>query len=158
MKRKIDIQIANPAGNITVFVRTRVEREDYANIATQILDRFEEVEQVAFIKDKPLNGKALGRMEMSGLEFCGNASRTFALLTAKDSGLKGEMTIPVEASGTDEILEVNVNTETNFTKIKMPRPERVIEYEYDGLKHKAIDFGGIFHVILKNIELDMNLF
>lgn len=158
IKKKIDIQIANPAGNITVFVRTRAERDDYTKIATQILEQFKEAEQVAFIKEKPSSIDAFGRMEMSGLEFCGNASRTFALLMAQDNGLKGELKIPVEVSGIDEILNVTVNTETNFTRIKMPNPLSVIDYEYEGIKSKAVDFGGIFHVILKNIDLDMNLF
>lgn len=158
IKKKIDIQIANPAGNITVFVRSRTEKDDYASIATQILNQYREAEQVAFIKEKPFKREAFGRMEMSGLEFCGNASRTFALLVAQDNGLKGELKIPVEVSGIDEILNVTVNTETNFTRIKMPNPLSVIDYEYEGIKSKAVDFGGIFHVILKNIDLDMNLF
>lgn len=158
MKKKIEIRIADPAGNVTVFVETRFEREHYAGVATQLLEKYKEAEQVAFVQDKPFCGRPLGKMEMCGLEFCGNASRSFALMIAKENGIKGETVVPVDVSGTNEILDVVVNTETDFTKIKMPNPVRVIDYEFQGEKHTAVDFGGIFHVIMKNVKLDMDLF
>ena len=37
MKRKINIIVADPAGNITIFVKDRFGREDYQNVATQLL-------------------------------------------------------------------------------------------------------------------------
>ncbi|MGL4484997.1 MAG: hypothetical protein ACRCUS_08615, partial [Anaerovoracaceae bacterium] len=70
---KLEIAILNPAGNITAFVKTKVNREDYSRVANAIMTdpkviETAQVEQVAFI----LNDYT---MEMCGLEFCGNASR-----------------------------------------------------------------------------------
>ena len=115
MKKNIKITVANPAGNKTIFVHDKVKRADYAKVAEQLLamEKYE-AEQVAFILEVPECGRAEGRMEMCGLEFCGNATRTFGLMLAKEMGIKGEGKVYVDVSGVDEILTVEVNTETNY--------------------------------------------
>ena len=73
---RIKVRVADPAGNITIFVTTPVAREKYPSISRQILARKElKGEQVGFIERKDQGGF---RMEMMGGEFCGNASRSFA--------------------------------------------------------------------------------
>lgn len=69
MKKTINITVADPAGNITIFVKDRFDRKYYPTVANQLLD-IEELkgEQVAYILD--LEGKeGLPKMEMCGLEF-----------------------------------------------------------------------------------------
>ena len=152
MKRNVNITVADPAGNITIFVKDRFDRKHYASVANQLLD-MEELrgEQVAYIID--LEGKeGLPKMEMCGLEFCGNASRSFALLSAKAQGLKGDNMITVDVSGSDEPLDVQVNTDTDYTKIKMPRALRVFDEEIFGKPAQIADYGGIMHVVVRNIE------
>ena len=77
-------------------------------------------------------------------------------------GIEGEGKVFVDASGCSEILTVGVNTETGFTKIKMPLPVSMSEFDLsklpiDDLKANpmaemilrratAIDFGGIVHI------------
>ena len=59
---KMKIRVANPAGNITVFVMDKVQREDYAKISAQILDRKElHAEQVGFIEQE---GKAVHMLSL----------------------------------------------------------------------------------------------
>ena len=169
MKRKINIIVADPAGNITIFVKDRFGREDYQNVATQLL-AMEELkgEQVAFILDVPECGRAEGRMEMCGLEFCGNASRSYGLIRAHEMGICGEGKVFIDISGCNEILTVDVNTETGFTKVKMPLPVSMTEFDLsklpiDDLKANPMaemllrraslaNFGGIVHVVLSDIQ------
>ena len=159
MKKNAKIQVADPAGNITIFVKDRFDRKDYAPVANQLLD-IEELrgEQVAYVLDLLGKDGAYPAMEMCGLEFCGNASRSFALMSAKARGLKGENRITVNVSGSDEPLEVTVNTDTNFTKIKMPKALRVFSEEIFGKSAQIADYGGIMHVVLKNVEASEETF
>lgn len=153
MKRNIDIIVANPAGNITIFVLDKFPRADYQNIATQLLAMKElKGEQVSFVTGE-------NSMEMCGLEFCGNASRAFALLLAKHRGLKGSVKIDVNISGCEETLTAEVNTDTNYTKIKMPMPLSITELmpnELSGItlpdNSKLVDFGGIMHILVQNLS------
>lgn len=156
----VRIRLADPAGNITVFVLDRFAREDYARVATAILD-MEDIaaEQVAFITGDR-------SMEMCGLEFCGNASRAFALMCAEkmqgdgvgvgaggaaemaDAG--AETTISVEVSGADGPVEVTVRKEDGYARIAMPLPVSMTERE--DLGGTLIDLGGITHLVLEDSE------
>ena len=161
MKKKIKIIVADPAGNITIFVKDSFDRSQYPQVARQLLEMKElRGEQVAFILDTPSCGRAEGKMEMCGLEFCGNASRSFGLIKARELGIEGEGSVFVDVSGCDEILTIDVNTESSYTKVKMPNPVRLSKIDLSSLAigdaadagHvPAVDFGGILHVILRGI-------
>lgn len=141
----IQIIAANPAGNKTIFVLTPVPREQYQKIASYLLSLKEYgAEQVAFVlPDTPNDPDIHGRMEMCGLEFCGNASRTFALIQAKKLNLSGPCTLRVQVSGCEKPLDVEVNTDTNYTKIQMPVPLSITTWHNDIL----VDLGGILHLV-----------
>ena len=173
MKKKIKIMVADPAGNITIFVKDSFDREQYPAVAGQLLaDKELKGEQVAFILDTPAGGGADGKMEMCGLEFCGNGSRSFGLITAKKMGIKGKGSVNVDVSGCDEILTVEVDTEKNYTKIKMPNPLSVSKIDLSQLpigdtdsairqqlkRAAVLDFGGILHVVLKGVTADRKNF
>ena len=191
MKKNIKITVANPAGNKTIFVHDKFERADYAKAAEQLLAMEEfAAEQVAFILDAPECGRAEGRMEMCGLEFCGNAARTFGLMVAKEMGITGAGKVFVDVSGVDEILTVEVDTDTNYTKVKMPAYIDIKRFDLssifdmddssgnavaaDGataaaardtaaaggtLKDvKAVDFGGILHLIIPDVPANLENF
>lgn len=166
MKKKIKIIVADPAGNITIFVKDRFERSMYPGVARQLL-AMESLggEQVAFILDAPSCGRAQGKMEMCGLEFCGNGSRSFGLIRAKKMGIEGKGSVFVDVSGCDEILTIEVDTNINYTKVKMPNPVKVSKIDlsslaiddaknsYDALGSvDVVDFGGIMHLIIRGIE------
>ena len=158
MKKKITITVANPAGNKTIFVHDRFERADYAKVAEQLLAMKEyAAEQVAFLLEAPECGRAEGKMEMCGLEFCGNATRTFGLMVAKKLGISGAGKVFIDTSGAEEILTVEVNTDTNYTKVKMPAYIGIKQFDLSGLfdsglkSVKAVDFGGILHLIIPDV-------
>ena len=162
MKKKIKIIVADPAGNITIFVKDHFDRSEYTQVARQLLEMKElRGEQVAFILDTPSCGRAQGKMEMCGLEFCGNASRSFGLIKAKELGIEGKGSVFVDVSGCDEILTIDVNTESSYTKVKMPNPVGLSKIDLSSLAIgdavgrgdavPAVDFGGILHVILRGI-------
>ena len=179
MNKKVKIIVANPAGNITIFVKDHFEREMYPQVAGQLLAMDDlKAEQVAFILDTPSCGRAEGKMEMCGLEFCGNGSRSFGLIKAKEMGIKGKGSVFVDVSGCDEILTIEVDTDTDYTKVKMPNPVRMSKIDLSPLaigdaaergdvietahmsEVPVVDFGGILHVILcgvpaskKNFEI-----
>ncbi|MBQ1691028.1 MAG: hypothetical protein II018_07150 [Firmicutes bacterium] len=159
VKSKVRIQVADPAGNITIFVHDRFDRSDYASVANQLLDMTEfHGEQVCYILDLLGEGGKPPKMEMCGLEFCGNASRSFALIASKAQDLKGENDILIDVSGSDEDLNVSVNTDTNYTKILMPRALRVFSEEIFGHPAQIADYGGIMHVVVRNIEASEETF
>lgn len=170
MKKKIKIVTADPAGNITIFADEPFPRSEYQRVASQLLAMPElHGEQVAFIQKAPACGRADGKMEMCGLEFCGNASRSFGLLLAKRGGLQGKGRIFVDVSGCNEILTIEVDTERNYTKVKMPNPREIRTFDLRELfaepefcpgevarpedlsAVRGVDFGGILHLILKDI-------
>ncbi|MDO5302909.1 MAG: hypothetical protein Q4E84_03290 [Clostridia bacterium] len=156
MKKDISILVVNPAGNITIFVLDKFERSQYQNIATQLLAHKEfNAEQVAFILDE-------STMEMCGLEFCGNASRAFALMSAKIKGMEGTGSAVVNVSGVDHPLSVEINTETNYTKVKMPMPISVTTLSDTGIplveNSMLVDFGGIVHLVLFDQQASMENF
>ncbi|MCI5534151.1 MAG: hypothetical protein MR440_05195, partial [Firmicutes bacterium] len=186
MKKNIKITVANPAGNKTIFVHDKFERAEYAKVAEQLLGMEEfAAEQVAFILDAPECGRAEGKMEMCGLEFCGNATRTFGLMVARQLGISGSGKVFVDVSGVDEILTVEVNTNMNYTKVKMPAYIDIKRFDISGIfdtaggsesagatggapgaaaaaaalkEVKAVDFGGILHLIIPDIPANLENF
>lgn len=152
----IKIIAANPAGNKTIFVLTPVPREHYQHIASYLLSLKEyDAEQVAFVlPDVPDEPGIDGRMEMCGLEFCGNASRTFALIQARKLGLSGQHTLCLQVSGSNEVLAVEVDTDKSYTKIQMPVPLSITDYENDLL----VDLGGILHLVTTDKQPDSVVF
>lgn len=156
MKKAIKIILANPAGNITIFVLDPVERKNYAKIANQLLSMNKlNAEQIAYVKDQK-------NMDMCGLEFCGNASRAFALLSAMEQGIDKPVTITVNVSGSDKPLDVFVDPKTNFAKIKMPQylGAYVLDHSpiYEAKGSIIVDLGGITHLIVHGISPSMDNF
>ncbi|GHV10564.1 diaminopimelate epimerase [Spirochaetia bacterium] len=111
----MEIVIADPAKNITIFVLDPIaggpERTETAKAL--LADPSLKAEQVGFVLPPALSGpgdgRAYWRLEMMGGEFCGNAARSFGLFVARETGLKGRHTVMIEISGMKEPLPVNVD-------------------------------------------------
>lgn len=169
MDYTLKITMADPAGNRTAFVEGDVPPDQYATIGAMLLKTPSlRAEQAGFVCP-PLSGGA-GRLEMMGGEFCGNAARSFGLWLGVCSHKKPGDTVPVEISGSKEIL--NVLLEENGSWISMPRPERIIEIKVPeragkdsgisassnrALRFPAVVLEGITHVILENIKASETL-
>lgn len=158
MKRKIDVIVANSSGNITIMVLTPVERNEYIDVARKLLDMNElNGEQVAFLlKD--------GRMEMCGLEFCGNASRAFALYKAQSMGLftnkknEDEVAVDVSVSGCNHPLSATVST-SGDVEMDMPIPTDAtpltasqIGLEENSCSGLLVNLDGISHLIIEGVN------
>ncbi len=161
--QRLSIVVCNASGNITIFVLTPVRKSDYVNIASKLLDLpYIEAEQVAFVTSVQADGDIHGSMDMSGLEFCGNASRSFALFLAKKKGIVGQSIIKVLVSGEDKPIDVLVDTENDLAEICMPIPTKkeVLQNQECELLNgkKLVEFEGISHIILEDIRGDRRTF
>lgn len=147
----LDIVIANPAGNLTAFVLTPVPREAYIPIAQKIMDRQDfSIEQVGYVKPPLMGGAA--RLEMMGGEFCGNATRSLGMLSAKQRGMHGRCTIPVECSGAKKPLSVSADLDAGEAETAMPLPVSIQEFgTRESGRLARIAFEGILHVIAPDL-------
>lgn len=192
MTEKIDLVIANPTGNITIMVVSPIPRERYQEVAGKLLllDFGEycqwvkpdehgrkscKGEQVAFILS---DDGTIPAMEMCGLEFCGNASRSFAYYRYK---MFGDGTHPaVSVSGTNKALNaciypVSDSTDANQDKckdeaqIEMPLPLSIKTLDEASMERCGriatedleipdetdpiiVDFEGIAHLVMHKVE------
>ncbi|WMJ84238.1 hypothetical protein ACS3UN_08240 [Oscillospiraceae bacterium LTW-04] len=143
---ELSIRIADPAGNITIFVMSAVSPQQYASVAAMLLadSRFR-AEQVAF-HVAPKRG-ADGRIEMMGGEFCGNATRSYGyLLSALLPNHPSE--VKVEISGADHPLLVKIDCEHGRCETQMPLPAGKGTIKFEGEEFDAIHFDGIIHIIV----------
>lgn len=148
---KLRLVMADPAGNRTALVLTPVPREQYAPLSRAIMTLPEpRAEQVGFACP-PKGRDALGRLEMMGGEFCGNAARSFGLLLAEKQG-PGPRTVPIEISGCGEVLWVEARPESRFAASPMPLPRAFDSLSVPELSLAplpAVLLPGITHVIVR---------
>lgn len=153
--RKILIQMADPSGNKTAFVLSGARREDYQSIAKYIMEQTNlGAEQVAFVK-------STHAFDMSGMEFCGNAVRAFALMSASgliDGKPSGESRTSLSISVSDLANPVvcGVDLESGHASASIPLPKRVRTLkhcEYKPAEGKTvIVMEGITHLIADGLE------
>ena len=123
--RELRVVRADPAGNITLFVLTPVEKAECAAVAAKLLAiEALKTEQVGFIPN--------GHMEMEAGEFCGNASRAYGYLLAKQQGLTGRHTMRLSVSGCDHPVAVTVDMDAGTASAEMPLPKLVEQVEVAG--------------------------
>lgn len=153
MEKKYDIIVADPSGNITIMVLTPVDRNEYTQVAQMLLDNKKlKGEQVAFML--PDGSSEYPSMEMCGLEFCGNASRAFALYKAMQSEpMANEITVNV--SGCNKPLKAVVDVQTGCVEMDMPIPTGFREFSAEELRlgknGLLVTLDGIAHLILQDI-------
>ena len=146
---KLNILRADPAGNITVYVLDEVDRAKRAEVAAKIMEIEElKCEQVGFVYPTQEGGD--GRMEMMGGEFCGNATRAFGLLVAKQKG--GMEQVRVETSGCDHIVTVDTDLVAGTSRAEMPLPQAVTQEKVDDVIGTLVHLGGIAHLIVEDVE------
>lgn len=138
---------ADPAGNLTGFVLTAVPKETRAQIAVAMMARCPEgFEQIGFIDEASLLAE-LPRMDMMGGEFCGNATRTFALLCARQRGMDaGEMDVSV--SGAQKPVRVRFDARAGEAYADMPLPYALEQIVLCGRTIPVVRMEGIAHAIV----------
>ena len=99
-----------PTGNMTALVTTTLPREEYSEIANNIMLEDRTIEQVGFI-EKASDPRALARLQMMGGEFCGNATRSlgyFLFETLKKYYGVEKRNFYLEVSGIDKLIYVSI--------------------------------------------------
>lgn len=143
---ELSIRVANPAGNITIFVMSAVPPQRYAQVAAMLLaDSCFHAEQVAFCVPPKMGGD--GRIEMMGGEFCGNAARSYGFLLSRLLPGSPESVL-VEVSGADRPLTVQINPMLKACETEMPLPTGKILVAYGGEAFDAVCFDGIVHTLV----------
>jgi diaminopimelate epimerase len=143
---KWNIRVADPAGNITILVKTPVKKEEYAVVAGELLSVVDDAEQVGFLVPSIYGGDV--RLEMMGGEFCGNALRGAALCYAAENGISDETEIMAEISGVKYPLSVLTDVGNNTSTARMPLPNEISPISFRGSTATAVLFDGIVHFVI----------
>ena len=140
---------ADPAGNITLFVLDPIERERRATLAAALMRQLPDmkIEQVGFAC--PADPDTDGRMEMMGGEFCGNATRAYAMYLAQQRGGLSEVRLRV--SGCDHVVTAQVDSEAGTARAEMPCPRSVRRVTVNGLEGTLVDLTGIAHLVVEDV-------
>lgn len=147
MKKNIIVSAAGGNNTAIVITKSLLTREEYQVLGSEVLVRTEKrkVEQVGFLIPSE------NHFEMSGGEFCGNASRSAAFLLSKITG-KSEFKFTV--SGFDGKVEARVdfnqgNSSSAFVSCDFCGMETKVEEKDIGEdKIFVVDLGGIVHCLL----------
>ena len=143
-------EFLNPSGNITALVTKDVPRERYQEISNKIMKNDPNIEQVGFLKKYT---DSIFRLEMAGLEFCGNASRAFACFLVKEKYVN-KNTFEISVSGYDNLIECNVEKigedyySTINLKLLKPIKDFIENKKLDNQEISVIHLPGISHTFL----------
>lgn len=152
-----EIVRADPSGNVTVFVLTDVEREDRPALAAKIMALPElKADQVAFVCPQP--DCLDGAFEMMAGEFCGNASRAYGLLLARQKCETGRLHKTLRVSGCDKPITVTVDTERATAEAEMPLPQLVLPVDDGIVKGVLVHLGGIAHLVVEDVTPSASYF
>ena len=154
---KLSVLLANPSGNVTLFVLDPVPARQRAQTAAQLMERLPDwgIEQVGFFCP-PVNGGE-GRLEMAGGEFCGNAARAFGMLLAKLGGMRGPTQMRVEVSGCPDCVSVESDVSRGVADAEMPLPLFTRPVDLPQLHGTLVHLGGIAHLVLPDTKPEENL-
>lgn len=144
---RLKVVRADPAGNVTLFVLTPVDRALRADAAGKLIAALPEmkVEQVGFASAPLMGGAA--RLEMAGGEFCGNAARAWGMWTAAGRVPRPER-VRIEVSGCSHPIAVDVDWVEGTARTEMPLPLEVRPVpEFGGT---LVHLGGIAHLVVRD--------
>lgn len=145
--QKTLVTAAGGNGTAIEIIKKPLTREDYESRGKALCDDFEPsgAEQAGFlVLDE-------NHFEMAGGEFCGNATRSAAVLLRLE---RGEDTMSFTVSGFDGVVEASVRDMTDATFYVeaafpgMQAETREVTLE-DGTPASIVDLGGIVHVVIE---------
>lgn len=147
---KYEFSIFRPGGNDTLLIKGILRKTLRKSINDTAMSKYPNIEQVGFYSYS--NNAKLGRLEMAGGEFCGNALRSLAYLIL--DGKKGDLQFKV--SGVNRILKAGVNKSNSaFAQIPILVNSPNVKKLKDNLW--IVDLEGISHLItLSSKELGEN--
>ena len=138
--------LLNPSGNRTALVLDPVPAAGRNRITAALIDR---CEQVGYLMPPSVPG-VLGRLQMMGGEFCGNASMAAAAFLLR-SELKVSETrdVLLEVSGAEKPVFCRICREKDgwLGTVEMPLIQEILEVSVDGEALTAVRLPGILHLI-----------
>lgn len=144
-------RIFDPTGNVTALVEDAVEPALQPSVASEIMKKHPEVEQVGFVS---LDGE-LPTLRMAGGEFCGNASMSAAALFAIEKDWPVPAVIELSVSGAPEMVAVRLEQrqgETFRAAVRMPAAKTVKSrsFSYEALRGEltVVQMEGISHILI----------
>lgn len=148
----LSYSVLNPNGNITALVTSEINRDKYKYCADEIMRKNKAIEQVGFI-EKPKQGCAF-HLQMTGGEFCGNASLSAAALYLKSRHLTND-SVMFTVSGADKAIHADVKETCSGQYeglVEMPLPIEIGKLEITdkyGIKQlvPVVIFKGIAHAV-----------
>ncbi len=148
---------ADPAGNITLFVLDPVPSPLRPTVTAQLLsDPALRAEQVAYCCPPEQGGH--GRIEMAGGEFCGNATRAYAMLLAQKLGADAPSSLLLEVSGCAGLIAASARLADGTAQAEMPLPRNVRRLSLDGIPATFVDLPGIAHLVVENIPPSLDFY
>ena len=151
--------IMDPTKNITALVETPVPPASRPFAASQIMKAEPDCEQVGFLS-RTEAGET--RLDMTGGEFCGNASMSAAALICAKEGLRQgqRRSLTLRVSGAAAPVEVCVTAAEQVVfdcTVNMPASEKIEEVTLPAGNREiclpAVFFPGIAHIIVTKDEL-----
>ena len=162
MMEDLKYYIFDPTGNITALVESGVAAADQPAVASRIMERHPDVEQVGFITyaDDAAAADVPVSLRMAGGEFCGNATMCTAALYMIRENMPGSAAIMVRVSGAAEPLEVQLRRKDAVSfdaAVTMPPAVGIDELKLadgmlqgsDSLSLPIVRMEGIAHVIIE---------
>ena len=155
----IDFVKLSPTQNMTLLITSPVPRKDQFECATVLMD-YDGVyaEQTGFV-EKASDPKAVARLQMSGGEFCGNATMALAAWIAKKENYQSDVasSLLLEVSGSDSLVECFVKPQKDgafIGKVKIPLPQgacsQKISFDNTHLSAQIVNMNGITHIIVED--------
>lgn len=146
-------RIADPSGNTTALVQEGFP-EKLRREAAALLMQTGGVEQVGFLCP-PRFAESAGRLEMAGGEFCGNATLSAAVWSAKNRVLIGQnpVELRIECSGADTPLCCAAWSAdgADYGMVGMPPPTRIYTRDFSAggrtETFAVVEMPGITHLL-----------
>ena len=108
MKETLRYSIFDPTGNITALVESEVPQSGQIAVASALMLRRPEIEQVGFVR-LAAAGETQLSLRMAGGEFCGNASMSAAALYLLRRGLETPAALTLRVSGALRAVETRLD-------------------------------------------------
>ena len=139
---ELDFIKLSPLGNTTVFLRGEAAQEARAALLAEAMDYDHLAAEQAGFLVAPHSEEALLRIEMSGGEFCGNATLSAAALAAAEGA---ESPFFVECSGAEDPLQAEAHplgTGRWLARAEMPQAHEIRRHSLDGFSLAGLSFEG----------------
>lgn len=148
---------ADPAGNITLYVLDPVEPALRPRVTAHLLGMSQfKAEQLAYCCPPVMGGQ--GRIEMAGGEFCGNATRAFAMVMQQEMGVPSPSAMSLEVSGCDHLVTAFSDLAAGTAESEMPLPRSVRTVQAGGQTGVLVDLEGIAHLVVEQVPPSLEFF